>query len=151
MSSKNTEEETYIFGYFKNIYDSWEKSMTNAFELWLKSPVVASSAESAVKKSKEFKNYMYEIMEKTLKDRYVPGKSDFDKLAGSLDDLHDKLSKLTESVNELKEMDETKPSPEYAKTSAPAAKKTKPTTKKKVLKTTQKSKKEAASASKTKH
>lgn len=144
MSSKTTEEETYIFGYFKKIYDSWEESMTNAFELWLKSPVVASNTESAVKKSQEFKNYMYEIMGKTLKDRYVPVKSDFDKLAGSLDDLHDKLSKLTESVKELKDIKQTQPSPEKDITPATAAKK-------KVNKTAPKSNKGAASASKTKH
>jgi polyhydroxyalkanoate synthesis regulator phasin len=101
MPEKSKEGELYYFSYFKKLYESWEKSMSQALEVWLKSPIFTNSAEKAIEKSIEFKNYMHDIMERTLKHRYLPTKNDMDKLMNSLDNLEVKLNKLEGKINEL--------------------------------------------------
>ncbi|MCH8028599.1 MAG: hypothetical protein IH874_01535 [Candidatus Dadabacteria bacterium] len=129
MADKRTEGETYYLNYFKKLYESWEKSMSNALELWLKSPASAASAQSAVKKAQEFKDYMYEIMERTLKNKYLPMKNDFDRIAESLDNLEDKLSRLSERIEDIETLKVKEPAKKSRKgsksTEAKTAKKTK--------------------------
>jgi len=99
VSEKRSELD--YFSYFKKLYESWEKSMSRALEVWLKNPLFTSTTEKAIEKSAEFKNYIYDIMERTLKQRYFPTRNDMDKLMTSLDMLETKVSELSEKINEL--------------------------------------------------
>gem|GEM_PF-1180065 len=95
MPEKEPEGESYYFTYFKKLYDSWESSMSNALELWFKSPIFAKSSERAVQKSQELKSYMYDMMERSLKSRYHPVKSDVDRILKALDTIELKLAELS--------------------------------------------------------
>jgi hypothetical protein len=101
MSEKKREAELDYFSYFKKLYESWEKSMYQALEIWLKNPLLINTAEKAIEKSAEFKNYMSDVMERTLKLRYFPMKDDMDKVITSLDKLEIKVNELSERIDEL--------------------------------------------------
>ena len=101
MPAKEKEEESKYFSYFKKLYESWEKSASQALEIWLRSPLFRNNMERAVEKSIEFKNYINETMERNLKHKYIPMKSDMDKLTGSLKNLEQKLNSLEEKINDL--------------------------------------------------
>ncbi len=95
------EEESKYFIYFKKLYESWEKSASQALEIWLKSPLFRNNMERAVEKSIEFRNYIQDTMERNLKNKNIPMKSDLDKLTGSLEHLEEKLNRLEDKVNNL--------------------------------------------------
>jgi hypothetical protein len=101
LRMKKREGELYYFSYFKRLYESWEESTSQALEVWLKSSLFTNTTEKAIEKSVEFKNYIYDIMERTLKQRYFPMKNDMEKIINSLDNLEIKLNKLSERINEL--------------------------------------------------
>jgi hypothetical protein len=101
MPEIRREDQSYYFSYFKKLYESWEKSMSEAMDLWLNNPVFTDSAEKAIEKSVEFKDYTYDIMERTLKNRYIFTAYDMDKLTRSLDNIETKLNKLEEKINEI--------------------------------------------------
>lgn len=69
MAERRNDSELYYFIYFKKLYESWEKTMFHALKLWMRTPLFTSSMVNAVEKSAEFKNYMREIMELTLRQR----------------------------------------------------------------------------------
>ncbi|GIW48308.1 MAG: hypothetical protein KatS3mg078_2185 [Deltaproteobacteria bacterium] len=100
MGDKKREEPDY-FNYFKRVYELWEKSASQALELWIKSPLFRNTMEKALEKSTEFRNYIQEVMDRTLKYRYFPMKNDIDKLAEYLSSLEEKLNKLESKINEL--------------------------------------------------
>ncbi|GBD39943.1 hypothetical protein HRbin37_02229 [bacterium HR37] len=100
MGDKKREEPDY-FNYFKRVYELWEKSASQALELWIKSPLFKNTMEKALEKSTEFRNYIQEVMDRTLKYRYFPMKNDIDKLAEYLSSLEEKLNKLESKINEL--------------------------------------------------
>ncbi len=58
MVGQKRERELHYFSYFKKLYESWEKSMSQALEVWLKSPLFTNSTEKAIEKSIEFRNYI---------------------------------------------------------------------------------------------
>jgi hypothetical protein len=101
MYEKKRESELDYFSYFKKLYESWEKSMSQALEVWLKTPLLINTSEKAVEKSAEFNNYIHDIMERTLKQRYFPMKDDMDKVITSLDKLEIKVNELSERIKEL--------------------------------------------------
>ncbi len=101
MPGKNPEGESHYFTYFKKLYESWEKSMTQALELWYKNPLVTNSSERALEKSEELKNYVYDIMERALKTRYHPIKGDVDKIISALDNIEQKLQDLSLKIDSL--------------------------------------------------
>jgi hypothetical protein len=105
MAGQKRERELHYFSYFKKLYESWERSMSQALEVWLKNPLVTNSTEKAIEKSIEFRNYIYEIMDRSLQQRVFPMKDDMDKVLGSLDILETKLNKLSKRMDEL-EVDE---------------------------------------------
>jgi hypothetical protein len=106
MPEKKKEEESNYFSYFKKLYESWEKSTSQALDVWLKSPLFTNSMERAVEKSIEFKNYIQDAMERNLRLRYVPIKNDTERVAISLDKINQKLNQLEEKIKSL----ETTPS-----------------------------------------
>jgi len=114
MPEKNKEEESKYFGYFKKLYESWEKSASQAVDIWLKSPLFTNSMERAVEKSIEVKNYIQDTIERTLKQRYIPTRNDTDKLKDSLDKLQEKLKHLEEKIKNLEA--NPKPTAERKKT-----------------------------------
>ncbi len=103
MGDKKREEPDY-FNYFKRVYELWEKSASQALELWIKSPLFKNTMEKALEKSTEFRNYIQEVMDRTLQYRYFPMKNDIDKLAEYLSSLEEKLNKLESKINELHSM-----------------------------------------------
>lgn len=105
MNEKKREIELDYFSYFKKLYESWEKSMSQALEIWLKNPLLTNTTEKAIEKSAEFKNYIYDIMERTLRHRYLPIKDDMDKVITSLDKLEIRVDELSERIDELQAVD----------------------------------------------
>jgi hypothetical protein len=107
MSEKKSENELDYFSYFKKLYESWEKSMSQALEVWLKNPLLTNTTEKAIEKSAEFKTYIHDIMERTLRQRYFPIKDDMDKVIMSLDKLEIRVNELSDRFNELEGADKT--------------------------------------------
>jgi division protein CdvB (Snf7/Vps24/ESCRT-III family) len=101
MSEKKRKSELDYFSYFKKLYESWEKSMSQALEIWLKNPLLTNTTERAIEKSAEFKNYIHDIMERTLNQRHFPMRDDMDKIITSLDKLQTRVSELSERINEI--------------------------------------------------
>jgi hypothetical protein len=101
MQEKEKQEESTYFSYFKKLYESWEKSTSQAVEIWLRSPLFRNNMERAVEKSIEFKNYIHDTMERNLKHKYIPMKNDVDKLTSSLKNLEQKLKRLEEKISNL--------------------------------------------------
>ncbi len=101
MSEKKRESELDYFSYFKKLYESWEKSMSQALEFWFKNPLLTNTTEKAIEKSAEFKNYIYDIMERTLRHRYFPMKDDMNKVITYLDKLEIRVDELSERIDEL--------------------------------------------------
>lgn len=101
MPEKEKEEESKYFSYFKKLYETWEKSTSQALEVWLRSPLFRNNMERAVEKSNEFKNYIHDTMERNIKHKYIPMKKDMDKLMGSLKSLEEKLYMLEEKISNL--------------------------------------------------
>jgi len=58
--------------------------------------------DRAVEKSLEFKNYTQEIIDKTLRYRYVPINNDLAKLANSIENFDERLSKLESKIIKAK-------------------------------------------------
>ena len=75
----------FYFSYFEKLYESWEKSTSQALQFWFKNPLFINCMEKAVEKSLEFKNYTQDIMEKTLNYRYFPVKENFNNLMNQFD------------------------------------------------------------------
>jgi len=101
MPEKEKEEESKYFSYFKKLYETWERSTSQALEVWLRSPLFRNNMERAVEKSNEFKNYIHDTMERNIKHKYIPMKKDMDKLMGSLKSLEEKLYMLEEKISNL--------------------------------------------------
>jgi hypothetical protein len=123
MPEKKQEGHSYYFDYFKNIYDSWEKSMSQALEMWLRSPLFTTNAERATQKAEEFKNYVCEIMERAIKTRYYPVKSDMDQILKSLGNIEGKLSSLYEKISAFEAKREVAEPPQKPKTKPKRSKK----------------------------
>ncbi|MGQ0793551.1 MAG: hypothetical protein ACT4NX_05615 [Deltaproteobacteria bacterium] len=119
------DKETEYFSYFRNLYESWEKSTSHALELWLKSPIFNNRMEKAVEKSTEFRSYMQDVMEKTLKYKVLPSSTDIGKIADSLDALKERLAELEEKISELEWGEEPpqRPKAEKVKTKSKSANK----------------------------
>jgi len=106
---KDGEEESKYFSYFKKLFETWEKSASQALDIWLKSPLFRNNMERALAKSVEFKNYINETMERNLKNKYIPMKSDMDKLSSSLKSLELKLTSLEEKLKNIEGSEKTNP------------------------------------------
>ncbi len=69
--------------------------------MWLNSPLFAASAGKAVGKSAEFKKYIDDITERTLKGMHLPTKGDVDRVLASLNNLESRVNDLAEKIDEL--------------------------------------------------
>jgi hypothetical protein len=101
MPETKREDESYYFSYFKKLYESWERSMSKVMEVWLNNPIFTNSADKAIEKSLEFKGYIHDIMERTLRHRFISTKYNVDKLAKSLDQLEVKLNEVEEKISKV--------------------------------------------------
>lgn len=101
MPEISKDVESCYFSYFKKLYESWERSISKAMGVWFNNPIFTSSTEKAIEKSVEFKDYIYNVMDRTLKHRFIPAMYDMDKLAKSLDKLEVKLNKAEEKINKI--------------------------------------------------
>jgi len=101
MPEISKDEESCYFSYFKKLYESWERSMSKAMGFWFNNPIFTSSTEKAIEKSVEFKDYIYDIMDRTLKHRFIPAMHDMDKLVKTLDKLEVKANKVEEKINKI--------------------------------------------------
>jgi hypothetical protein len=97
MDEKRNDGELYYFIYFKKLYESWEKTMSHALKLWMRTPLFTNSMVNAMEKSVEFNNYMREIMELTLKQRDLRVKG---KDINRVDTLKSKQINSSEHVGE---------------------------------------------------
>ena len=86
---------------FKRFYEVWEKATSEAMEMWLKSPLFAASAGKAVEKSAEFKKYIDDIIERTLKNMHLSTKGDVGRVLASLNNLESRVNDLAEKIDEL--------------------------------------------------
>ena len=102
--------------YYRKFYEVWEKTMSEALEMWLRSPLFASTMGKTIERSSEFKKYMNEIMEKSLKNMHVPTKTDIDRVLSAINNVEAKVNDVWDKVDEINV-------PE--KTSAPRKSKTK--------------------------
>ena len=101
MPDISKDEESCYFSYFKILYESWERSMSKAMGVWFHNPIFTCSTIKAIEKSVEFKDYIYDIMDRTLKHRFIPAMHDMDKLVKSLDKLEVKVNKVEEKINKI--------------------------------------------------
>lgn len=101
MTSKRSNTETTYFDYFQQLYDSWESSMTQAVDTWLKGTGPPGSSRNAAEKSEELKSYMHEIMDRTLSNRFIPLRQDLQRVTDSLSRIQDKLTDLTTEIDGL--------------------------------------------------
>jgi len=121
MSEEKKENGEIYFTYFKQLYEKWEKSMSHALDVWMKSSVFSRRTEQASQKAKEFQNYMYETMRRALETRYYPMKSDVERIFETLEALEDKLARLEvkigalEGLRQAEEKAEAAAAPEKAK------------------------------------
>ncbi len=99
MTERRNDSELYYFIYFKKLYESWEKAMSHALKLWMRTPLFTNSMVNSTEKSVEFKNYMREIMELTLKQRDFRVKS---KETSHIDTLKPKQTNSLEHAEEAK-------------------------------------------------
>lgn len=111
-------DEVYYLGYFKKLYESWEESTHKMMDVWLNSPFM----DRAVEKSSEFKNYVQNFMEQSLKDRAVPEQKEMDKLINTIDSLEIKIAKLEEKIENLEASPKKSPSKTKRKTNKSKAK-----------------------------
>ena len=88
--------------YYKKFYEVWEKTMSEALDIWLKSPLFAATLGKTVEKSSEFKKYIDEVMERSLKNMHLPTKSDIDRVLSSINNIEAKVNDLSDKVDELK-------------------------------------------------
>lgn len=88
--------------HYKRFYETWEKTTSEALEMWLKSPLFAANMGKAIEKSSEFKKYLDEIIEKSLKNMRMPTKTDIDRVLLSINNIEAKINDLTDKVDELK-------------------------------------------------
>lgn len=127
MEKKKDHEQLYYFDYFKKLYESWEESTNMMLDIWLSSPYM----ERAFDKSLEFKNYVQNFMEDTIKSRCEPkrgdkdSKDDKDRLVEYIDSLEKKIRELEEKVEELESQSKKKAPERRKKTKDEAAKETK--------------------------
>jgi hypothetical protein len=87
--------------YYKKFYDIWEKTTSEAVEMWLKTPLFASTVGKAVEQSSEFKRYVDQVMERSLKSLQLPTKGDIDKTLAAINKIEEKINDLIEKVEEL--------------------------------------------------
>ena len=88
--------------YYKKFYEVWEKTMSEALDIWLKSPLFAATLGKTVEKSSEFKKYIDEVMERSLKNMRLPTKSDIDRVLSSINNIEAKVNDLSDKLDELK-------------------------------------------------
>ncbi|HEX3036391.1 MAG TPA: hypothetical protein VHT73_14940 [Thermodesulfobacteriota bacterium] len=88
--------------YYKKFYEVWEKTMSEALEMWLRSPLFASTMGKTIERSSEFKKYMNEVMEKSLKNMHVPTKTDIDRVLFAINNIEAKINDLWDKVDEVK-------------------------------------------------
>lgn len=87
---------------YKKFYQTWEKTTSDALEMWLNSPLFTANMGKAVEKSSEFKRYLDEVIEKSLKNVRIPTKTDIDRVLSSINNIEAKINDLTDKVDELK-------------------------------------------------
>ncbi len=87
---------------YKKFYEIWEKTTSDALEMWLNSPLFTANMGKAVEKSSEFKRYLDEVIEKSLKNVRIPTKTDIDRVLSSINNIEAKINDLTDKVDELK-------------------------------------------------
>lgn len=103
MVERRNDSELYYFIYFKKLYESWEKTMSHALKSWMRTPLFTNSMVNAIEKSVEFKNYMQEVMERTLRQRYFVMRSgDIDKETNHVDSLKSKKISSSENIKKVK-------------------------------------------------
>ena len=98
LAQKDKQTDIHYFGYFKMLYESWEKSTHKAVDVWMNSPLMGGALE----KSSEFKNYVNNFMESTLESRCLPQQGDMEKIIDSIDNSNEKISDLENKVEKLK-------------------------------------------------
>jgi hypothetical protein len=96
------ESEFDPVAYYKKFYSIWENSMSEVLDMWLKSPFFGASLGKAVEKSSEFKKYLDEVMERSLKNLHLPTKSDIDRILASVNKIEAKINDLWDKLEELK-------------------------------------------------
>src|SRR3990170_2152193 len=89
-----SEEKFDYMDYYKKFYETWEKSMSEALEMLLKSPLFAASAGKLIEKSSGLKKYLDEVMERSLNNMRLPTKNDIDRVLASLNNLSDKIDEI---------------------------------------------------------
>lgn len=94
MSEKSKHNKPFYLIYFEKLYESWEISSEKALKLWFHNPLFSNFMDRAVEKSLEFKNYTQEIIDKTLKYRFLPKRNDLTNLTDSLGNLDERVSRL---------------------------------------------------------
>jgi len=87
---------------YKKFYETWEKTTSDALEMWLNSPLFAANMGKAIEKSSDFKKYLDEVIEKSLKNMRIPTKSDIDKVLVAVNNIEAKINDLTDKVDDLK-------------------------------------------------
>lgn len=102
MSEKNKQTKSFYLSYFEKLYESWEISTQKALTFWFHNPLLSTFMDRAVEKSIEFKNYTQEIIDKTLRYRYVPINNDLMKLTNSIEHFDERLSKLESKIIKTK-------------------------------------------------
>jgi hypothetical protein len=88
--------------YYKRFYETWEKTMSEALEMWLNSPLFAANMGKAVEKSSEFKKYLDDVIEKSLRNMRIPTKTDIDRVLSSINNIEAKINDLMDKVDEIK-------------------------------------------------
>lgn len=105
LNKGESNEKTADFdpiSHYKKFYETWEKTTSDAMEMWLNSPLFAANMGKAIEKSSEFKKYLDDVIEKSLKNMRIPTKTDIDKVLASINNIEAKINDLTDKVDELK-------------------------------------------------
>jgi hypothetical protein len=102
LNKHEANEKADPMSHYKRFYETWEKTTSEALEMWLKSPLFAANMGKAIEKSSEFKKYLDEIIEKSLKNMRMPTKSDIDRVLLSINNIEAKINDLTDKVDELR-------------------------------------------------
>lgn len=122
MAKEKTERESPYLNYFQQLFDSWEKSMSMAVETWFKSPTFDKTSEESSEVAGKLQSYMYDIMDKTLQNRFIPLKRDVEKVFESLETIESRLEDLTVVIDDIEKHIKERPAKEKTATEKPAKK-----------------------------
>ena len=116
MAKERTEQDSPYLNYFQQLFDSWEKSMSMAMETWFKSPSFDRTSEESSEAAGKLQDYMYDIMDKALQNRFIPLKKDVEKVFASLETIESRLEELTVGIEEIEKHIKEKPAKKKQKT-----------------------------------